>query len=162
MVGRAVDVALRLGPLNDSSLKAKRIAKVNRSIIGTPEYLATVGEIKDLADLARCTWIGRKNPATLPVIYAPNGERYTLDRQPKFLRVNSVQAVKKLVLAHNGVGLFSDMLVEQELASGRAVRLLPSWEVENMTMYAVWPAQKTTGQLVKKFIDFLTKELDEM
>lgn len=162
IVGKAVDVALRLGPLNDSNLKAKRIAQVNRSIICTPEYLANVGEITDLADLAQCTWIGRKNPAMLPVVHSPNGERYTLARQPKFLQVNSVQAVKKLVLSHNGVGLFSDMLVEQELANGSAVRLLSDWEVENMTMYAVWPAQKTTGQLVKKFVDFLARELDEL
>lgn len=162
IVGDAVDIALRLGPLTDSSLKAKRIAKINRLIVCTPEYLATVGPIEQFKDLNQCNWIGRKNPAMLPEIHSPNGEHLTIPKQSKFIRVNNVQAVKTLVLSHNGVGLFSDMLVTKELEDGKLVRLLPEWRVESMYMYAVWSAQKTTGQLVKKFVDFLSNQLDEL
>lgn len=162
IVGQGVDIALRLGPLEDSNLKAKRIATIHRSIVCTPDYLAKVGQVNSLMDLSRCNWIGRKNPAMLPVLYSSINELHTLSKQPKFTQVNNVQAVKTLILSHNGVGLFSDMLVEQELASGEVVRLLPEWRVESMYMYAVWSAHKTTGQLVKKFVDFLAEELDEL
>ena len=162
IIGDGVDLALRLGPLEDSNLKSKRIAIVNRSIVCTPDYFAKVGKPSSPEDLSRCNWIGRKNPAMIPVMYSPSGEKHTVPEQAKFTRVNNILAIKALVLSQNGIGLFSDMLVEKELANGQLVRLLPEWQVESMHMYAVWSANKTTGLLVKKFVDFLAEELEEL
>jgi len=162
IVGKGVDVALRLGPLKDSSLRAKRIGTIKRSVICTPEYLASIGDVLEPADLNQCYWIGRKNPSILPVMFSSSGEMYTVPEQSRFIQVNNVEAVKAFVTSHNGVGLFSNMLVEQELENGSVVQLLPEWRVESMAMYAVWSAQKTTGQLVKRFVDFLSEELSEV
>ena len=148
--------------MENSSLKAKRIATIPRSMVCTPEYFASVGGITDLADLNRCSWVGRKNPAVLPMLYSSSGEMHTISNQPQFIQVNNVEAIRAFVLSHNGVGLFSDMLIEQELAEGTLIRLLSEWRTENMHLYAVWSAQRTTGQLVMKFVEFLSKELSDL
>lgn len=158
IVGQGFDIALRLGPLENSNLKAKRVAEVRRLIICSPDYIAKVGSIESPADLNKCHWIGRKNPAMTPVLNSPSGELFTLVEQTKFTQVNNVQAVKAMVLSHNGIGILSDMMVENELANGALLRLLPQWQVESMYLYAVWSAQQTTGQLVKKFVDFLSEQ----
>jgi len=162
IIQSGVDIALRLGPLYDSSLKAKRIATIHRSMVCTPEYLSSVGEVSSLDDLNRCNWIGRKNPSMLPVLHSASGELYTVPQQAQFIQVNNVEAVKAFVLSHNGVGLFSDMLIERELKEGKVLRLLSEWHVESMDLFAVWSAQRTTGLLVKKFVDFLSDELDDL
>lgn len=162
IVDEGFDIALRLGPLEDSSLKAKRVATVRRSIFCTPNYLAASAELALLDDLNRCTWIGRKNPAVLPVVYSATNELITIPKQDHFIQVNSVAAVKAFVLAGNGVGLMSDMMFEEELETGKVLRLLPDWRVESMHLYAVWSAQRTTGQLVKKFVDFLSEQLVDL
>ena len=162
LIEQGVDVALRLGPLVDSNLKAKRVATVHRLIVASPEYLASIGGVSALSDLNRCSWIGRNNPATLPVLYSPDGEMHRVPKQSEFIQVNNIEAVKSFVLSHNGVGLLSDMLVEDELHDGKLIRLLPEWKVESMSLHAVWPSQKTTGQLLKKFVDFLSEQLDHL
>ena len=162
IVETGVDIALRLGPLENSSLKAKRIATIPRSMVCTPEYLASVGGVANLADLNRCSWIGRRNPAILPALYSSNGEMYTIPKQLQFIQVNNVGAIRSFVVSHNGVGLFADVLIEQELAEGTLIRLLPEWQAENMYLYAVWSAQRTTGQLVTKFVEFLSEELNDL
>ena len=162
IIKEGFDIALRLGPLNNSTLKSKRITTIKRLIVCTPQYLASVGEIIQLTDINRCNWIGRKNPATLPILSSPNGDIHIIPEQAKFIQVNSVEAVKALVLSHNGLGLFSDMLVEQELLEGKLIRLLPQWQVKEMQLYAVWSAQKTTGRLVKRFVNFLSEELNDL
>lgn len=162
IVNEGVDIALRLGPLSDSSLKAKRIATINRLVVCTPEYLDSVGDITSFKDLNQCTWVGRTNPAALPVIYSESGDVYTVPKQTKFIQVNNVEAIKSFVMSHNGVALFSRMIVERELAEGSLVRLLPNRKVESMSLYAVWSARREAGLLVKKFIDFLSDELDDL
>jgi len=59
LIEQGVDVALRLGPLVDSNLKAKRVATVHRLIVASPEYLTSMGGVSTLSDLNRCSWIGR-------------------------------------------------------------------------------------------------------
>ena len=97
-----------------------------------------------------------------PVLNSPTGEMFTLGEQTNFTQVNNVQAVKELVLSQNGIGILSDMMVESELENGSLLRLLPEWHVESMYLYAVWSAQQTTGQLVKKFVDFLSEEFEAL
>ena len=162
IVEDGVDMALRLGPLIDSSLKAKRIGTIHRCIVSTPEYLDSIGGVVSLDDLNRCNWIGRKNPSVVPVLYSSEGEMYTVPKQSQFIKVNNIEAVKAFVLAGNGVGLFSNMLVEQALIDGSLVLVLPEWRVESMSLNAVWSAQRTTGQLVKKFVDFLAQESENL
>lgn len=162
IVEEGFDIALRLGPLQDSSLKAKRIGTVRRSIFCTPNYLDACDKLTQLEDLNQCTWIGRKNPAVLPVVYSSNNELRTIPKQDQFIQVNSVAAVKAFILADNGVGLMSDMMFEEELKNGKVLRLMPEWRVESMYLYAVWSAQRTTGQLVKKIVDFLSEQLVDL
>ena len=68
-------------------------------------------------------------------------------KQSRFIQVNHVETAKAFVVSHNGVGLFSDMLVAQELAEGSVIKVLLEWRIESMAIYAMWSAKKTTGQL---------------
>lgn len=162
IVEQGVDIALRLGKLEDSSLKSKRVANIHRSMVCTPQYLSGISEMVKPTDLSRCHWIGRRNPSVSPILYSLTGQMYTVPKQPRFIQVNSVEAIRALVLSNNGIGLFPDMLVERELEKGVLVRILPEWRVESLFLYAVWSAHRTTGQLVKKFVDFLVNELGEL
>jgi len=156
-----VDIALRLGKLDDSSLKSKRIATFNRSVLCTPKYLEAVGEIKTPIDLNKCTWIGRQNPTVAPVLHSAAGEVYVIPAQANYFRTNSVEAIKMLVMTGNGVSIFPDVMVSKELADGSIIRPLGDWQAEALYLNALWSAKKTTGQLVKKFVDYLATELNE-
>jgi len=51
LVKEGVDCAIRVGPLSDSNLIAKKIGSFNRIAVATPEYLAKHGEPNSLNDL---------------------------------------------------------------------------------------------------------------
>jgi len=159
IIKKGIDVALRLGFLADSNLKARRVASIPRVVVCSPDYLNQVGPILSPSDLNQCCWIGRKNPSVCPNLYDSDGEMHTVPKQASFIQVNNVEAISALVLTGNGVGLFPEVLVEEELAEGKVVKLLPGWQVESLDLYAVWSAQRTTGQLVRNFVDFIADEL---
>jgi len=159
IVEAGIDVALRIGWLEDSSLKARRIMHIPRVIVSSPEYLDKIGSINQPKDLEKCCWIGRANPAIRPYLHSQEGKVHTIPKRSSFIQVNNAEAIRALVLSKNGIGLFPELLVEQDIADGKLVRLLTDWRVESPNLYAVWSAQRATGQLIKNFVDFVMLEL---
>jgi len=159
IVEEGIDIALRIGMLEDSSLKARRIMHIPRSIVGSPEYMNGIGTILEPEQLEQCCWIGRVNPMVRPYLYSKEGVIYTIPKQTQFFHVNNIEAIRAFVLSNNGIAMIPELLIENDIANGKLIKLLPDWRLDNSDLYAVWSAQRTTGQLIRSFVDFITQEL---
>lgn len=158
LVGEGFDLALRVGGMPDSSLRATTLARFETWVVATPAYLAAHGEPKRPADLARHEWIA------LSVIDSPwmrtfvgRGGRRERVRLHGAVSVSTAAALLWLVRADLGVAAFPDSMVRDDVAAGRLRRLLPAYALPPLHLYAAWPGAAPPAK-TRAFLD-LAKEL---
>lgn len=124
LVETGVDLAIRLGELNDSSLVARKICDVERLICASPAYLARRGTPRSPEDLLQhnCLWI-----SSFPTL---RRWPFTTDRGRKVIAVSGnlaagdVEALLELACQGLGIIRVADYLVGPEIAKGRLVPIL--------------------------------------
>lgn len=155
-------VALRIGPLADSSLVVCKLGQVRRLLVAAPDYLARRGTPLEPGDLA-----GHEVILTTVVSASPEwrfehrGKARAVRLEPR-LRVNNVEAALAAMLAGRGIGRALSYQVAQDLAAGRLVRLLPDFEPPSLPVQLVTVGGRFMPQLVRAFLDFATPRLERL
>ena len=155
-------VALRIGPLADSSLLARKVGTVRRLVVGAPDYLARRGAPREPADLA-----GHDTILTTVVSPSPEwrfetqGKVRAVRLEPR-LRVNDVEAALNAVRAGHGLGRALSYQVADDLAAGRLVRLLPDFEPPPLPVQLLAAGGRFMPPLVRAFLDFAAPRLERL
>ena len=154
------DVAVRFGPMPESTLIARRLCSVSLVLCASPAYVARTGAPKTIEELDEHDHI-LFTPATLNQTWTVfNGEQsYEFGRPARFAS-NNYNAVKAMALASGGVALISDFMVGNDLASGLLVRVLPDWQTRPTEVHAVYPARQNLPPRLTLFLDHLAKSLN--
>jgi DNA-binding transcriptional LysR family regulator len=156
-----IDVALRIGPLEDSRLVAVRVGSVRRVVCASPAYLARRGRPKMPADLARHDVVSFESlPASQAWHFAPRGGRHaqTVAVRPR-LAVNTAEAAIDAAVA--GVGLTHVLSYQAAgaLASGRLALVLRAYEPEPVPVSLLYTDPKRLPLKTRSFIDFAVPRL---
>jgi DNA-binding transcriptional LysR family regulator len=155
LVGSGLDLALRIGLLADSSLRARRLCAVRRVLVAAPAYLAQRGSPDHPREL----------PGHELVLFShlANPDQITLHRPehgatavPIKGRVTSNNADVILPLLRAGLcaALVPEFLVWRELRGGDLLELLPDWSSDPLGLYAVMPPGSVRPARVTAFVDF--------
>ncbi|MFJ1298688.1 LysR family transcriptional regulator [Pseudomonadota bacterium AL_CKDN230030165-1A_HGKHYDSX7] len=161
LVEEGVDVAVRFGPLQDSSLIARPLRQVRRRLVAAPAYVARQGRPATLDDLAshNCLaltyhetgrprrWRFRRGGE--PVAHAPVGT----------MRMNDSHALLAAARAGFGIAQIHDYYVQEDLAEGRLVTLLDSIEPSPDELFIVYPKSRHLSPRVRAFVDYLVVAL---
>lgn len=161
LIERKVDVAIRVGTLTDSTLRARPLFTSRRKIIASPEYLAQYGMPRSAEDLQDHICLGFSETESLnkwPVAQA-DGLPYDITAG---ITSNSGETLKQLCLMGNGIACLSDYMINKEIAEGRFIellidRLLP---VE-MPFSAVYYSDRAVSSRIRAFIDFLSEQVQQ-
>lgn len=151
----AIDVALRIGFLRDSSLVATRIGTVERVFAAAPSYLKRAGRPKTLQELRGHSVL---NYSLLSVreewgrLFADPGEQLDL-KVP--LSANNAEALAECAVQGMGIVLLPRFVLDPALADGRLVQLLPKDSPEPFGLFAVRPSRQFTPARLRLFIDYL-------
>ncbi|HSV35835.1 MAG TPA: LysR family transcriptional regulator [Ramlibacter sp.] len=155
MLKDGIDVALRMGWLRDSTLRATRLGEFEQYVAASPAYLRQAPRIARPENLAAHEWV------SFSVLQAPLTWKFTSARgQHRTVRVSgrlrsdSVGAVRALVQSGCGVAVFDQFSTADALRSGELVRLLPQWSLPRGGVYAVYPPGRHVSAKVRAFIDF--------
>src|SRR5579871_4583860 len=128
LIDEGLDVALRIGPLADSSLMARRVGEVRRVLVASPDYLAKRGTPQKPADLAaHDTILGGARAETSEWRFGGPKRSIVARLSPRLL-VNDVEARLVAVRADQGIAQALSYQVSEELAAGSLVRLLAAFE----------------------------------
>lgn len=160
IVGQGLDLALRLAPLSDSELVAKRIAHNPRVICASPDYLDRYGTPKTLDDLDAHHCILLQAVLRWPFII--NGE---MKRKRVFGRVStsSVDAVRTAATEGLGLAMLTSWDVIQQVRNGTLVLIeLNDAKMEDLSVWAVTPSRRFTPTRVKVFLNALEEEMDNI
>ncbi|HGM5808352.1 TPA: DNA-binding transcriptional regulator YafC [Serratia marcescens] len=159
LIERKVDIAIRVGELTDSTLKARKLMASYRRILASPAYLAQYGAPKTVADLEHHCCIGFND--------LPNLNRWPLacadGRQLEIvpgLTTNSGETQRHLCLHGNGIACLSDFMSDEDVKRGDLVTLLVGDTLPlEMPINAVYYSDSAVSNRLRSFIDFISERL---
>lgn len=159
LIAQGMDLAIRIGKLQDSSLIAKPLCINKRLLCAAPEYLAKFGAPKRLEDLHehRCIVQRHRQGVTNTWNFLDQGkskESLNIHVNGYFI-TNSGEGIRQASLAGLGISNHSFWHVKEDLYSGKLVQVLPDFTVEPTAIYAVIPNKKLISYKVKVFIEYL-------
>lgn len=161
LIERKVDVAIRVGTLSDSSLRARHLFSSYRKIIATPSYLEQYGLPKSVEDLEHHTCLGFTEPASLNIwpIAQKDGQLY--ESKPR-LSSNSGETIKQLCLTGNGIACLSDYMINKEIENRELVEIMTDVRLPvAMPFSAVYYSDRAVSTRIRAFIDFLSEQIPE-
>jgi len=159
LVEEGFDLALRTGPLPDSSLRVRRLGMGRAVLCAAPRYLARLDAPQHPSDLARhnCLAYLNSESASRWRFSGPDGEHEVAVSGN--LRSNSIEGLRSAVLAGVGASLLPAIIVADDLKSGALVELLPRYATNEMVVQAVYPPGRHVSAKVRTFLDFLIERL---
>ncbi|HMG49556.1 MAG TPA: LysR family transcriptional regulator [Inquilinus sp.] len=160
LVREGVDIALRLGPLTDSSMKLRALGRSRRLMVAAPAYLAERGRPAVPQDLAghegvRMTNIAGSDTLTLE---GPDGERHAVPFGGRF-RVDHGLAAREALVAGRGIGPAHRWLVDDLLADGRLEPILPGYEPPSVPLSMLIVPERAGIARVRLLVDFLIDQI---
>lgn len=160
IVKEGIDVAIRMGWLRDSTLRATRLGDFEQHVVASPEYLRRVGMPQKPEDLARHDWIALSVLPT-PLTWkftGPRGQARTV-RMASRLRCDSAAALRALLQAGAGISTLDSFSAAPAVAQGSLVRVLPHWQLPTGGVHAVYAPGRHVPAKVRAFIDFCALRL---
>jgi DNA-binding transcriptional LysR family regulator len=161
VLGEGLDLALRVRfpPLENSDLVMRVLADSPQRLVASPELLKgrTLPLLPaDLSGLPSLDW--RQPGDHLWQLEGPNGAMAEVRHQPRLI---SDDMTTLLQAALRGVGLVQlpCMVVEQELAQGRLLDIMPQWAPRCGVVHALFPSRRGLLPSVRGLIDFLAEQL---
>jgi DNA-binding transcriptional LysR family regulator len=160
LVREGVDIALRLGPLTDSSLKLRVLGQSRLLLVAAPAYLAARGTPADPQDLAGHEGIRMSNVAGSDMLdlEGPDGQRHAIPFGGRF-RINHGLAAREALLAGRGIAPAHQWLVDDLLADGRLKVILPDHLLSSVPLRMLIVPERAGIARVRLLVDFLIAQI---
>ena len=156
LISEGFDMAVRIGELEDSTLRARKLAETSKRMIGAPAYFERYGRPRRIDDLNEHKLLHYSNQAAgnLWRITAPSGEKRQV-RTAGWLTVNDGQSLLNAAISGLGIAYLPSFLYADALEQGLVEEAIPDLPPEHQGIYAVYPPGRFTQPKVRAFIDFL-------
>ncbi|CAN0626136.1 Transcriptional regulator [Burkholderia multivorans] len=159
LLEEGMDVALRMGALEDSAMTARRIARSPRLVVGTPGYFAEAGIPKTPAELS-----GHQ-----AIVYSQRGggESWSFSQNGKQVavvvsgrvRVSAAEGIRTAVLCDMGLAVASQWMFAPELGEGKVRAVLTDWKLPPVDLWAVFPSGRLVTSKARAFVAFVEEVL---
>jgi DNA-binding transcriptional LysR family regulator len=159
LIEERFDLAIRAGPLIDSTLIARSLGSVRWFLVAAPAYLKKRGRPRSLDDLKEhdCIVFGT----------VPNGAGFRLDSGGKSvsvavssrLLVNDFDVVHAAAAAGLGLALLPAFQCLEEIRAKRLERVLRDWDAPSTPVHVVYPSTRHLSPKVKSFVDHLHERM---
>lgn len=161
LLEQRTDVAIRIGPLRDSTLHARPLGSNRLRILASPTYLSTHGTPKNVEQLSGHSLLGFTQPDSLnqwPLRHA-QGDSYSISPS---LSASSGETLRQLALSGGGIVCLADFMTADDRASGDLVQLLARDTVEvRQPIHAVYYRNTALASRITCFLDYLSSQLAE-
>mgnify|MGYP001260940252 CR=1 FL=1 len=162
LISEGFDMAIRVGELEDSTLRARKLTETSRRMIASPRYFEQYGRPEKIDDLNDHKLLHYSNQANNAVwkITAPSGEKRQV-RTAGWLTVNDGQSLLNACVSGLGIAYLPSFLYADAMKDGLVQEAIPSLPVDVQGIYAVYPPGRFTQPKVRAFIDFLVNAFAE-
>lgn len=159
LIEERADLAIRIGPLADSTLNARRLGTSRLRLLASPAYLARYGSPGTIDQLSEHRLLGFTTPASLNIWPLPQASGDGLPVQP-VIAASSGETLRHLALANAGIVCLADFLTRDDVASGRLAPLLEAVTLPwTQPVWAVFYKQGALAPRVAALVNFLAQRL---
>jgi DNA-binding transcriptional LysR family regulator len=158
LLERRADIAIRTGPMKESSLVQRRLGESRMITVASPGYIARCGQPKDLDELQRHNRLsfGFHRHSQAWVFRGDDGQRIEIEPKGNVL-LSDGESMRRSALAGLGIARLANFHIHDDLQAGRLVPVLQAYDSgETEAIHAVFigPGQQLPHR-VRVFIDFL-------
>lgn len=153
IVHEGFDLAIRVGPLADSTLVARKLGELNYGLYASSHYLRRHGIPKKPAELNEHNTLlfsGGSHQSTLTLLR--NGEPEQLKLHPRLV-ANNVFAVRNAAIASLGIAQLPILIASPECKDGRLEPILTRWSLPTVPVHAVFASARFLTPKVRHFIE---------
>lgn len=162
LIENRTDVAIRVGPLQDSGLKARKLLESRMAVVAAPDYLARNPPLATPSDIKHHQCIGYnfrrsmhewpfRQPQDGTMIYVPLNGR---------VQVNNGETVRKLAVAGLGLARLARFHVQPDIDAGLLVPVLEDFNPGDVeTFSAVYVGHEHLAARIRAFVDFLAENM---
>lgn len=161
LVDEGFDLAVRIARLPDSSLISRQLASTRLVLCAAPSYLKRRGTPAHPSELAQHDVLGYS------LMAMGDQWQFTGPEGPLSVKVrprmwtNNGDSCVAAALQGSGIQLQPTFLIDDELASGQLVEILPQFRSVELGIYAVYPSRKFVLPKVRAMVEFLANELGQ-
>lgn len=159
LVEHRTDIALRAGPLSDSSLHARPLRPAPRYVVASPAYVARRGNPASAEALRGHELLGFTLPETLNVwpLRHAGGTGFAITPT---LATSSGETQRLLAVHGVGIACLSEFMLKEDLAAGRLVKLLEDVRTDYLQpMHAVYYRNTQLARRIACFLDFFAERI---
>jgi len=155
-INDGIDCAIHVGDITDPAMVAILLAEVPRIAVAAPELLAKHPNITKVEDLNALPWVALSTfyRHKIKLKSSAHQRSHELTFSPKFI-TDSLYALRNTLLSGVGVGVPSAWVVNEDLASGKLVHLLPEWCADPLPVYLVYPYASYYPARLSKFLELM-------
>nr|WP_315230908.1 LysR family transcriptional regulator [uncultured Albidiferax sp.] len=158
LLEEGIDLGIRIGPLEDSSLVAQTIGHIRRVVVASPGYLQQIGLPAHPKDLLRANCVRRtgNNPSWGPFI--DKGRPFSINVSGN-LDFNQIAPAVEACAAGLGFGMFLSYQVAPYLATQQLQIVLEAFESPPRPLSVVYPHARLLPTRTRVLVDWMREEL---
>jgi DNA-binding transcriptional LysR family regulator len=154
-----LDLAVRVGWLQDTSERARRIGQFDQILVCSPEFAARSRQIEIPAQLERHGWISNgalRDPLRWTLML--NDDKVVINGSAT-IKANSTAGTYACALAGIGLAVLPDFIVARDLQTGQLVQVLPDWSIGTGDINVIYPPSRFRPAKVDAFVKVLIEHI---
>ena len=159
LIKDGVDVAIRMGWLEDSGLKSRKLYDVKRCVVGSANYVNSKPNKRTVEEVETWDWIELSQVGFNNLFSFTNNPKRIFKPKSR-IHVNSAFAMRQLVANDNGLAALPEFVIEDKLASGEFIQILPDEDIPPIGIFAIWPANAPKGGMTSQFVEHLKNSIN--
>ena len=157
LVQEGIDVAFRIGDLEDSSLIGRDLGHASSIICASPEYLERYGKPTHPDQLSEHQIISTVG-WTQWNLKNPDNKEVSINVKPR-LKVNDISSLYTLALAGVGIAPLPLIIAASAVKNGTLIPVMCNWPFETHSIHALYASNRHLSAKVRSFVDFVIENV---
>lgn len=161
LVESGVDIAIRIGELKDSNLRARKLGVMDMAVVGSSAYFASHDAPRAPEDLENHLFVIYSWLISPNYLHMKRTKRSAKVKMNSRLAINNLGAIMKAVNNHAGLHYGPKWFFQKQLDSGDLVQALPEWELQGYPVHALFKETQNgyVPSKTRKVIDTLVEKV---
>ncbi len=139
-IAEGIDCAIQVGNLRDVNLVARHLGDIPRILIAAPGFVPASMHLQHPQQLAELPWIALTTfyQNEMEFRHSVSGERVKIEFQAR-MRTDNLYAMRNAVRHGIGIAAGSSWVMQEDLAQGQLLQLLPDWQISSLPVSLIYP-----------------------
>jgi DNA-binding transcriptional LysR family regulator len=152
LLAEGIDLAVRPGPLKDSSLIAQPFVSARAGLWATKYYLANHPPLEHPRDLPHHEFLVLRNSRSNAVVLSAGRKEFRISPKGR-INADEPEMLKVFATMGLGIALLPDFLARTTANESKLIQVLPDWHWDGGRFWLVYPAQRFVAPKVRAFLE---------